>query len=115
MPEKPLTSLILPDRYLEIVRNLLNSHVPGREVWAYGSRVNGGGYEASDLDLVLLPDTNDDPDKSPWESGNQYAALKEAFQESILPLFIDVMNWEWIPESFHEQILNGGYVILQRL
>lgn len=32
---------------------LLGQHVPQAEVWAYGSRVNGGAHEGSDLDLVL--------------------------------------------------------------
>ena len=45
--------LDLPRRYREQLEALLSEHVPGVEVWAYGSRVNGRSHEASDLDLVL--------------------------------------------------------------
>ena len=37
----------------EDIEALLREHVPGIEVWAYGSRVNGESHDASDLDLVL--------------------------------------------------------------
>ena len=32
---------------------LFQEHLPGVEVWAYGSRVNGRSHEGSYLDLVL--------------------------------------------------------------
>ena len=45
--------LVLPRRYREQLEALLSKHVPGVEVWAYGSRVNGESHDGSDLDLVL--------------------------------------------------------------
>ncbi len=44
--------LALPRRYRDQLEALLSEHVPGVEVWAYGSRVNGESHEGSDLDLV---------------------------------------------------------------
>ena len=44
--------LDLPRRYREKLEALLRQHVPGVEVWAYGSRVTGESHEGSDLDLV---------------------------------------------------------------
>ena len=46
-------SLDLPPRYLDKVRAILQQYVPDYDVWAYGSRVRGGAFEASDLDLVV--------------------------------------------------------------
>jgi predicted nucleotidyltransferase len=46
-------SLDLPPRYLDKVRAILRQYVPDYDVWAYGSRVRGGAFEASDLDLVV--------------------------------------------------------------
>ena len=46
-------SLDLPPRYLDKVRAILQQYVPDYNVWAYGSRVRGGAFEASDLDLVV--------------------------------------------------------------
>ena len=49
--------LHLPEKYLQQVHALLRQHIPQAEVWAYGSRVHGDGFEASDLDLVArFPD-----------------------------------------------------------
>ena len=85
--------LDLPQKYLEQVRALLHAHVPHAEVWAYGSRVSGGGHEASDLDLVL---------RNPQNLLEETAALydlKEAFTESNLPIRVDVMDWAHIGSS----------------
>ena len=45
--------LDLPRRYRNQLEALLCEHLPGVEVWAYGSRVNGRSHDGSDLDLVL--------------------------------------------------------------
>ena len=45
--------LDLNPRHREQIERLLREHVPGIEVWAYGSRVDGRSHEGSDLDLVL--------------------------------------------------------------
>ena len=43
---------LLP-RHRTPIETLLREHLPGVEVWAYGSRVNGRSHDGSDLDLVL--------------------------------------------------------------
>ncbi len=45
--------LHLRPRHRERLEALLREHLPGVEVWAYGSRVNGQSHDGSDLDLVL--------------------------------------------------------------
>lgn len=45
--------LHLPPRHREQIEALLRQHLPGVEVWAYGSRVNGCSHDGSDLDLAL--------------------------------------------------------------
>ena len=40
-------------RHRRILEALLRKHLPGVEVWAYGSRVNDRGHDGVDLDLVL--------------------------------------------------------------
>jgi len=95
----------LPQKYLEQVQELLRAHVPDAEVWAYGSRVSGGGHEASDLDLVLR-----NPHDLQQEIGALYD-LKEAFLESNLPIRVDVMDWARIPASFHREIEQAHVVV----
>jgi len=53
-----MAMLDLPGRHLRLLRLLLKEHTPGAEVWAYGSRVNGGSHARSDLDLVLCDPTD---------------------------------------------------------
>lgn len=105
MSESKTVTLDLPAKYLERVRALLRAHVPHAEVRAYGSRVSGGGHEASDLDLVLRnPET-------PGAEAPGLSDLKAAFIESDLPIRVDIMDWARIPESFHREIERAHVVI----
>ena len=97
--------LDLPQKHLQQVQALLREYAPDAEVWAYGSRVTGGGHEASDLDLVLR-----NPDDLREESRALYD-IKEAFTESDLPIRVDVMDWARIPESFHREIERAHVVV----
>ena len=100
-------TLDLPQKYLIQVQALLHAHLPQAEVWAYGSRVNGDGHAASDLDLVLR-----NPRHPHTETG-ALDPLKEAFMESNLPIRVDVMDWARIPESFHREIEQAHVVVQQ--
>ena len=103
-PGRP--ALHLPARYLAIVQDILPRYLPHAEVWAYGSRVNGDHYDASDLDLVVRqPDdlTRPQPDL------DEAAA---AFSESDLPILVQIVDWARIPAAFREEI-EAGYVVLQ--
>lgn len=106
MPRVSCDQLDLPPRHLAMLQQLLADHVPGAEVWAYGSRVNGTGHECSDLDVVLrCPD-------DPKRSVNGWLELKEALQESMLPILVDCHQWAHLPTAFHQEI-EQRYVVLQ--
>ena len=47
-----LSTLYLPEKYAVQVRTLLEKPIPEATVWAYGSRVRGDHYKASDLNLM---------------------------------------------------------------
>ncbi|MGQ9614457.1 MAG: nucleotidyltransferase family protein [Chloroflexus sp.] len=98
--------LDLPAQYLAQVRTILQTYVPEYEVWAYGSRVRGEAFAASDLDLVV---------RNPRhlsEPCDHIVALREAFVASNLPIRVDVVDWARIPPSFHHEI-ERGYVVVQ--
>ena len=97
--------LALPRRYRDQLEALLSKHVPGVEVWAYGSRVNGESHEGSDLDLVLRG-----PALEPL--GDGFYDLLEAIEKSNVPILIQAHDWTRLPESFHREI-ERGYVVLQ--
>ena len=97
--------LDIKPEWLASLKALLEEYVPEAEVWAYGSRVTGGGHDASDLDIVLRrPDDLSKPFTELWE-------LKDAIAESDIPILVDVMDWARIPERFREEISNKYAVI----
>ena len=97
--------LALPRRYRDQLEALLSEHVPGVEVWAYGSRVNGESHEGSDLDLVLRG-----PALEPLDGG--FYDLLEAIEKSNIPILVQTHDWAMLPESFHREI-EQAYVIVQ--
>ena len=98
--------LALPRRYRDQLEALLSKHVPGVEVWAYGSRVNGRGHEGSDLDLVLRG-----PALEPLDGG--FYDLLEAIEKSNIPVLVQAHDWSMLPESFHREI-ERDYVVVQK-
>lgn len=106
MPALELTQLQLPKQHLHALQALLKEQVPHAEVWAYGSRVNGGAHEGSDLDIVLRYPADLTQDVEGWFE------LKEALQNSRLPMLVEVHLWSRLPIAFHRNI-EAGYVVVQ--
>jgi predicted nucleotidyltransferase len=93
-----MPTLDLKPKHLHLLLDVLARHAPDAEVWAYGSRVNGGGHDGSDLDLVVRnPSGLDRPQERLW-------ALRDALSESNLPMLVDVLDWARIPEDFRNEI-----------
>ena len=97
--------LHLSDRHRRVLETLLREHLPGIEVWAYGSRVNGRSHEGSDLDLVLRAPNLEE---IPFE---QLTDFKEALRESNIPFLVEAHDWTRLPERFHPEI-ERDYVVL---
>ena len=95
---------IRPD-HLKIVEEILEKHLPDREVWAFGSRVNGTAKETSDLDLVVIAETPLD--------FQRLGSLRDDFSESNLPYKVDVVDWAKIGETFRE-IIRKEKVVIQK-
>ena len=100
-----MTRLDLSPRHREEIEDLLHEHVPGVEVWAYGSRVDGRSHEGSDLDLVLR---GAELRPIPFDT---LQCLEEAIRDSSLPFLVEVRDWALLPETFHREI-ERGYVVL---
>ena len=89
---------------LKIVKRLLEDHVPGREVWAFGSRVHGRRLKPfSDLDLAVIGDVP--------LSLDAYTSLKHAFTESDLPFRVDVVDWATTAPKFRA-IIEKDHIVL---
>lgn len=88
---------------LVIVQEILQRLVPAFEVRAFGSRQKWTAKDTSDLDLVVVGSQ-----RLPLKT---MASLKEAFEESILPMRVDVLDWNAISEEFRRVIETGFEVI----
>ena len=90
--------LHVSERHRQVLEALLREHLPGVEVWAYGSRVNGWGHDGSDLDLVLrgpgLKEISEDA----------LAEFEAALRESTIPFLVEARDWAKLPERFHREI-----------
>lgn len=89
---------------LEIVLAILQKVVPDREVWAFGSRVKWTAKPFSDLDLAVIGE-------QPLPAG-VVADLAETFDESELPIKVDVVDWATTSEAFR-QIIEKEKVVVQ--
>ena len=97
--------LDLKSRHRKQLEALLAEHLPGVEVWAYGSRVSGMSHEGSDLDIVLRG-----PGLAPIANA-KLSQLADALRESTLPFLVEAHDWARLPKSFREEI-ERSYVSL---
>ena len=97
----------LKPHHLEEVQQILAQHVPDCEVRAFGSRANWTAREYSDLDLAIVGDEPLD-----WRV---LGKLQDAFEESDLPITIDVLDWHSTPANFREIIESDYTVVLERV
>ena len=84
-----------PQQWEELTA-ILKAHLPGRRVWAFGSRATGLRVKRySDLDLVI------DGERL---SMKETAFLDEALDESRLPFKVDVAQMAWLTPEFRARI-----------
>jgi type I restriction enzyme S subunit len=93
-----------PSNWNELV-SILQRYVPNLDVWAFGSRVKWTAKQYSDLDLALITEK-----PLPLE---EFSSLKEAFDNSVLPMRVDVVDWATTSQSFKE-IIEKDKVVIQK-
>lgn len=82
---------IRPD-HLQIVKNILQTHVPDHQVWIFGSRVKQTAKHFSDLDICIKGQKQ--------LTFSILAHLRDDFSESNLPYKVDVVDWYDMNETF---------------
>ncbi len=94
----------IADEDLAVIKDILGRYAPDCKAWAYGSRVRGDNRKYSDIDLVLLPQTA--------ISFEKLCDLRAAFEESDLPISVDLNCWDDITESFRDIIRSDHAVVV---
>ncbi|MBI2058581.1 MAG: nucleotidyltransferase domain-containing protein [Nitrospirae bacterium] len=95
---------VRPD-HLDLVRAILNRHVPEAEIRAFGSRVADGADDRSDLDLAIVG-SGRVPERT-------LALICADFEDSDLPFRVDVLDWEGISPEFRS-VIGERFEILKR-
>lgn len=97
-----MSELFIEPKYLKMLKDIFNNYCPKAEIWAYGSRIKGEAHSGSDLDLVVK-NFNDD---------NVYLfELQELLSESNIPFFVDIHEFDKLPQSFQDEIKKDYIVI----
>ncbi|MGB4497522.1 MAG: nucleotidyltransferase domain-containing protein [Methylococcaceae bacterium] len=92
-----------PQDWNEVCR-ILQIHAPNYPVWAFGSRVKRKAKAYSDLDLAIIT-------QQPL-SLSEMAILKEAFDDSNLPIRVDIVDWAATSPAF-QKIIKQDKVLIQ--
>lgn len=95
--------LDLEPKHLEMVRTILADHFPECEIRAYGSRVSGKARKYSDLDISIVGDEKLDR--------RRLMELRNAFDESDLPIRVDVHDWHNTSAEF-QSIIEDRYEVI---
>jgi len=95
--------IAIQEKHLEMLKHILNSHIPNCEVRAFGSRVNGTNRKFSDLDLAIVGNGKLD-NRSLWK-------LKNSLMESRLPFRVDILDYNAVSESFRT-IIDSQYEVI---
>ena len=92
-----------PNDWIE-VRRILRTFVPEYPVWAFGSRAGWTAKPYSDLDLAVVTDRP--------LSLQTAANLRSAFDESNLPIKVDIVDWATASDAFRTIIEAGKVLVL---
>jgi predicted nucleotidyltransferase len=92
----PKLPIVIEPHQWDELSSILSSHLPGRTVWAFGSRATGLRVKRySDLDLLIDGDSL---------SFREAALLDEALDESRLPFKVDVVQMSALAPEFRSRI-----------
>ncbi len=94
----------LPAAHLTLVQAILSEHVPQARVLAFGSRAAGTPRKYSDLDLAIIQ-----PEPLTLRT---ISRLKSAFEDSDLPVCVDLVDWNRADSEFKAMVAKQGMVEL---
>lgn len=89
-------TLDLKPEHHALVRQILAAYATDVKAWVYGSRVNGTSRKFSDQDIALDADGEVDL--------RTMAELRHAFQESDLPISVDLLDLATGRPAFRKRI-----------
>lgn len=94
--------MALDSKYKNELIAIIHKHVPGCVIYLFGSRARKKHHVGSDIDLAI--DAHQVLDSS--VVGN----IKEEIEESTIPYFVDVIDFNDVSADMKEEILKDGII-----
>lgn len=95
-----MNTIDIQPKHLTSVLDILKTHIPqNAKIYVFGSRAKGCAKEYSDLDLAI----DLDGEKLGF---NLECKIKTAFENSLIPYTVDVVDLNAISDSFKTNIEN---------
>ena len=85
------------------LRSILDQHLRGAEVRAFGSRVSDKAKSYSDLDLMVRADQPVDI--------RTMGRLREALQASPLPFRVELVDWHRCSKNFQDIMAENNQLV----
>ena len=89
-------------RYKKILLEIIRETLPNCKVYLFGSRARGSHSGGSNIDLAL-------DDGKPIELG-KISKIQEKLEESIVPLFVDLVDLHTAGDTIKREIKDEGIV-----
>ena len=81
---------------------IIHKYIPDCTVYLFGSRARKRNHVGSDIDLAI--------DAKQVLDIGIIGSIKEACEESTIPLFVDIVDLNAVDKSMREEILKDGIV-----
>lgn len=98
-----MAKLNLDGKYIEFIKNTVNTLLPDVDIYVFGSRVQEKSLKYSDVDIALKGVGVLD--------FNQVITLRAVFADSSFPYKVDIIDLNNIDDNFYNIIKNDLYKI----
>ena len=82
--------------YRQLLVDIIHQHIPGCRIWLFGSRARKTHRQGSDFDLAI--------DAGRILQMREIFAIKEAIEETSIPVFVDVVDINNVSADFLDHI-----------
>lgn len=91
---------MIDKKYKDLFLQIITKYAPNCKVYLFGSRAKGTDAQSSDVDLAI-------------DCGREIAPqimglIKEGIEESTIPYFVDVVDFNVVDEELRQQIIKHG-------
>jgi len=92
----------IPDKYLEIFKEIFIKYPKIEKAILYGSRAKGNFTTGSDIDIALV---------APKMSFSEYLSVLAELEDLDIPYKLDITKYELLDENIKEHIKRVGKII----